>query len=256
VRCGRDPHDGIIQSIYAAGLHLEEVSAAIGQGHDGATDRLSTVMAELNRISGDIRAYVFDLRSASLDTLDAEEIVASVADELRANSLVELAMRVDCDQRPSLDGEQAEQLRHIVQEAFSNVLRHAQARRVSVRLGCTRRQLTLEIRDDGVGFDPERAAATGPAPNPERQPHQHPPAPPPTPPPAPARAPPAGPPPHPGSRRMSVPELPTSSSPPVASSGARRPTPRTSSVPPVSSSTAAPTFIRAAIVERVSRESR
>ncbi len=116
-------------------------------------------MEELNRITGDIRAYIFDLRTASLDTLDAEEIVRGVADELRANTLVELDVRVEGDYRPRLTPEQADQLRHIAQEAFSNVLRHARARRVAVVLHCTRRRFTLSIHDDGIGYDP---AATPP----------------------------------------------------------------------------------------------
>jgi signal transduction histidine kinase len=159
-RIGRDLHDGIIQSIYAVGLHLEGASAELGQPDpqpEPVRQRLQTVMSELNRITGDIRSYIFDLRSARLTTLDAEEIFASVADELRANTLVELDLRVTGDYRPRLTREQAEQLRHIAAEAFSNVLRHARAHRVEVVLHCTRRRFTVEIRDDGVGYDPDAA---------------------------------------------------------------------------------------------------
>lgn|GEM_PF-117143 len=174
-RIGRDLHDGIIQSIYAAGLHLEEATATLvdaeptkeTEGHSdagpalpaalAAKARLQTVMAELNRITGDIRAYIFDLRTASLDTLDAEEIVTGVADELRANTLVRLDLRVEGEYRPRLSPEQAEQLRHIAQEAFSNVLRHAHAQHVEVVLRCTRQRFTFRIRDDGVGYDPGAA---------------------------------------------------------------------------------------------------
>ncbi len=161
-RIGRDLHDGIVQSIYAVGLHVEEASASLAGADDAnATARgsLRTVMEELNRITGDIRAYIFDLRAASLDTLDAEEIVRGVADELRANTLVDLDVRVEGDYRPRLTPEQADQLRHIAQEAFSNVLRHARARRVEVVLHGSRRRFTLSIHDDGIGYDP---AATPP----------------------------------------------------------------------------------------------
>ncbi len=158
-RIGRDLHDGIIQSIYAVGLHVEEASAALDDATP-ARARLQTVMGELNRITGDIRSYIFDLRTASLDMLDAEEIVRGVADELRANTLVSLDVRIEGDYRPRLTPEQADQLRHIAQEAFSNVLRHAQARRVEVVLRCTRRRFTLEIHDDGVGYDATATPAT------------------------------------------------------------------------------------------------
>ncbi|HEX2141745.1 MAG TPA: ATP-binding protein, partial [Candidatus Limnocylindria bacterium] len=116
---------------------------------------------ELEHISGELRRTIFDLRTASLETLDPEEIVRSVADELRANSLVAVDLQVTGDWTPVLSPEQAEQLRQIVHEAFSNVLRHARAGRVSVRLTTSRRRLHLEVGDDGIGFDPDLAAERG-----------------------------------------------------------------------------------------------
>jgi signal transduction histidine kinase len=154
-RIGRDLHDGIIQSIYAAGLHLERASADIAQDRQPARERISTVMAELNRITSDIRSTIFDLRSGELESRDAEAIVLAVADELQAHTLVEMDVSGDGLYRPRLRPDQAEHLRHIVTEAFSNILRHAHARRVSVRMGCTQRRFTLDIRDDGAGFDPD-----------------------------------------------------------------------------------------------------
>jgi signal transduction histidine kinase len=159
-RIGRDLHDGIIQSIYAAGLHLEQASAEIGDERDSARARIGTVMGELNRITGDIRSTIFDLRSGRLETQDAEAIVLAVADELQAHTLVKLEVSSEGLFRPRLQPEQAEQLHHLVTEAFSNVLRHAHATTVMVRMACTRRRFTLEIRDDGVGFMPGAASAS------------------------------------------------------------------------------------------------
>ena len=158
-RIGRDLHDGIIQSLYAAGLHLDEASAALDPAADIPRARIRTVLDELERIGQEIRATIFDLRSASLETRDAEEIVRAVADELRANTLVGLDLQVSGEWEPDLTAEQAEQLRQAVHEAFSNILRHARATHVIVRLRRSRRRLRLEIADDGIGFDPADAAA-------------------------------------------------------------------------------------------------
>lgn len=154
-RIGRDLHDGIIQSIYAAGLHLEEARA----GEGDPRTRIGTVLGELERVTADIRRTIFDLRSTSLDATDPERLVAAVADELRAHGLIEITLRVDGAWRAQLSEEQAEQLRHIVREALSNVLRHAAATHVELHLTCSEERLALEIRDDGHGFD-----ATGVAP--------------------------------------------------------------------------------------------
>ena len=160
-RIGRDLHDGIIQSIYAAGLHLEQASSEVESRPADAGARIGTVMAELNRITGDIRSTIFDLRSGELEMRDAEAIVLAVADELQAHSLVRLQIGSEGPFRPRLRPEQAEHLRHLVTEAFSNVLRHAHATTVSVRMACTQRRFTLEIRDDGGGFDADHGNGRG-----------------------------------------------------------------------------------------------
>ena len=160
-RIGRDLHDGIIQSIYAAGLHLEQAASEADGAPMRTRERIGTVMSELNRITGDIRSTIFDLRSGQLETRDAEAIVLAVADELQAHTLVTLDIGSEGAYRPRLQPEQAEQLHHLVTEAFSNVLRHAHAARVEVRMSCTQRRFTLEIRDDGGGFDPDASPARG-----------------------------------------------------------------------------------------------
>jgi signal transduction histidine kinase len=157
-RIGRDLHDGVIQAIYAAGLHLEQASADVDAEARG---RIATVMGELNRITGDIRSTIFDLRSGELEARDAEAIVLAVADELQAHTLVELEVGTEGLFRPRLTPDQADHLRRIVTEAFSNILRHARASRVSVRMVCTRRRFRLEIHDDGSGFDPAAVAPGG-----------------------------------------------------------------------------------------------
>jgi signal transduction histidine kinase len=153
-RIARDLHDGIIQSIYAAGLHLEQASTEVGSRPATAGERIDTVMGELNRITGDIRSTILDLRSGELEMRDAEAIVLAVADELQAHTLVRLEIGSEGVFRPRLQADQAEHLRHLVTEAFSNVLRHAHAESVAVKMTCTQRRFTLEISDDGVGFDP------------------------------------------------------------------------------------------------------
>jgi signal transduction histidine kinase len=165
-RIARDLHDGIIQSIYAAGLQLESVAAHVAEGISGpAATELETggrvVMAELNRITGEIRRTIFDLRSAGLETRDPERLVTEVAEELRAHGLLEISLRVDGPWRVELTDAQADELRHIVREALSNVLRHAGARRVALRLRLAEDELTLEVRDDGIGFDVGAVEAPG-----------------------------------------------------------------------------------------------
>lgn len=160
-RIGRDLHDGIIQSIYAAGLHLEQASAELGAERETARGRIATVLVELNRITNDIRSTIFDLSSGEVEMRDAEAIVLAVADELQAHTLVALEVESEGLYRPRLRPEQAEQLHHLVTEAFSNVLRHAHATRVSAHMTCSQRRFTLDLRDDGIGFEPSAVPERG-----------------------------------------------------------------------------------------------
>ena len=53
------------------------------------------------------------------------------------------------------DGARDGEILRIAQEAIQNALRHARARRVSVRLAADDGAVVLEVADDGVGFDPD-----------------------------------------------------------------------------------------------------
>jgi signal transduction histidine kinase len=160
-RIGRDLHDGIIQSIYAAGLHLEQASNELGEEREPSRQRIGTVMGELNRITNDIRSTIFDLSSGEVEVRDAEAIVLAVADELQAHTFVKLEVESEGLYRPRLRSEQPEHLHHLVTDAFSNVLRLAHATRVSAHMSCSQRRFTLEIRDDGVGFSPSAGPDRG-----------------------------------------------------------------------------------------------
>jgi signal transduction histidine kinase len=157
-RIAHDLHDGIIQSIYAAGLHLEQAS---GEAPEPARARIGTVMDELNRITGEIRTTIFELGPDAPQSHDAEAIVLGAASELQAQTLVQLDVESTGAHRTRLSDQQATQLHHLVTEAFSNVLRHANASRVDVRMASDGAMFRLEIADDGVGHDPTTTTRRG-----------------------------------------------------------------------------------------------
>src|SRR5262249_8851336 len=61
-----------------------------------------------------------------------------------------------CDE-PDVPLELKEPLYRIAQEALHNTVKHARARRVTLRLDCSPAEIVLEVADDGVGFDPAAA---------------------------------------------------------------------------------------------------
>jgi signal transduction histidine kinase len=150
-RIGRELHDGTIQSIYAAGLILEDVRVSLDRQPERAQVQLSRAMASLNRTIQDIRSYIFDLRRGEA-VEDIESGLKRLIDDFQINTLIEVDFSVEGRKPQSLELDRAQNLYQIAREALTNVARHAQARHVDVRLRYGDSQLTLRIADDGVGF--------------------------------------------------------------------------------------------------------
>lgn len=150
-RIGRELHDGTIQSIYAAGLILEDVRLTMGVEPERAAGQLDRAMASLNRSIQDIRSYIFDLRRGDAGD-DIESSLRRLVDDFHVNTLIDVGFLVEGSKPHSIQVDQAQNLFQIAREALTNVARHAQARHVHVLLRYGERRLTLRIADDGIGF--------------------------------------------------------------------------------------------------------
>jgi signal transduction histidine kinase len=162
-RIGMDLHDGVIQSIYAVGLNLEECSEEVFSQPSDVRMRLEKAINDLNQVIKDIRNYIFDLRPDALRSANLTDALSALLRELRVNSLVEANLVVedgrDLDSR--LTAEQVTSLFHIAQEALANVQKHARATTVEARLTTRNGVLRLAISDNGVGFAPGRGTQPG-----------------------------------------------------------------------------------------------
>jgi signal transduction histidine kinase len=153
-RFGMDLHDGIIQSVYGAGLALDDIHYHLPAEPVAAKSRIEQVIRTLNEVIVDIRNYILDLRPGRFQDRDLRGGLEELVRELRANSL--LSVSLDVDAVVDLVGaEQTSELLHVAAEALTNVRKHAQAG--SVRVEAKRRgdHLELSITDDGDGFNSE-----------------------------------------------------------------------------------------------------
>jgi PAS domain S-box-containing protein len=153
-RIARDLHDGVMQTLYAAGLELQGLTDA--QLLDSpAAGTIADTIALLRGAIADIRSYVMDLRSDELSK-PLMEVLAELVSDMRAQGELAVALELP-EELPDLDRAQQEALAHIVREALSNVRRHAQARAVRVAVSIDADTLALFVEDDGNGFDPQAA---------------------------------------------------------------------------------------------------
>jgi signal transduction histidine kinase len=157
-RIGRELHDGIIQSIFAAGLRLESALPLVKDSPSDAKEVIRAAMGSLNGTIGNIRDYIFDLQRSD-GHRELEAVLGELVRELQLDTYLEVEYRVRGERCCRLPPARAEQIVQIAREALSNAVRHAEARRVSVGLTYEGERVVLAVTDDGIGLRSRRASA-------------------------------------------------------------------------------------------------
>jgi signal transduction histidine kinase/YHS domain-containing protein len=151
-RLARELHDEIVQQLIALGHGVERVGRLIERDPAQAAERLQEMRASITATVGELRAIIGDLRPpalAELGLLPAVELLLQRSGE--DGPEVTLTVRGE-ERRLALQSELA--VFRIVQEAWSNIRRHAQARHANLSFDYTPAGLVVAIADDGVGFAP------------------------------------------------------------------------------------------------------
>jgi signal transduction histidine kinase len=150
-RIARDLHDVVIQRLFAVGLGLDALSARL----EGSTaDQVAHAVDELHHTIRDIRMAIFSLRSDE-PSQSLHERLAKVFG--RAEHY--LGFAPDVRIHGSVDTLPETVHLHLLatlNEALSNVARHAHASRVAVSIRAEEDELVAEVVDDGVGLPPVR----------------------------------------------------------------------------------------------------
>jgi signal transduction histidine kinase len=160
-RIGRDVHDGIIQSLYAVSLSLEDMPELIAESRQEAEARVDTAIDSLHVAIRELRNFIYGLRPETLDGSDVPAGIRELAEQHRRNTLVEVDVDIDELAAMTLSIGEGMHLLQLVREALSNAGRHARATRAGVSLRREGDETVLLIADDGVGFDPAAAHDAG-----------------------------------------------------------------------------------------------
>lgn len=153
IRLGRDLHDGIIQSLYAAGLTLEAVRALVKTDPDEACRRLEQTRAGINGAIRDVRAYITGLAPENLRRTGFAHALESLLIELQGGRDARFDVKIDDEAAALLTPDQSMHALQIAREAVSNALRHGGASLITLRVHQSDRELCLMVQDNGVGFD-------------------------------------------------------------------------------------------------------
>ena len=155
-RIARDLHDGPVQGISAAALSLEAARLMVDKGDTArAAKMLQSISTELSGEALNLRRVMSDLRPPVLE----ERGLIPAVYELAARLQREMGIPVNVQAMSNSEvPEEVETIAYrVLQEALSNVGKHAQATRVDVRIEVSAGTLLVTVEDNGRGFDPEGA---------------------------------------------------------------------------------------------------
>ena len=151
-RLARDLHDDVGQALTALKIQLE--SLARGGGELAARSRVDEIVDTVQHTLERVRQLSLSLRPPQLDDLGLAAALRSHLDrQARVAGLQAHFEMQDAPHELAPDTETA--CFRVAQEAINNVLRHARARNLWVRLFTASGRLAISVRDDGRGFDIE-----------------------------------------------------------------------------------------------------
>ncbi len=152
-RIATELHDGPIQRLTAIGYQLEEASLTLSRGNPTPVDGLlSAAERNLHAEINELRGLMATLRPPVLDELG---LGLALADQLDAfERRTGIMCFLDSDRQVRLEPEIETVLYRVAQEALINVAKHSRAHHVWVYLRSDYDRADMQVRDDGIGFDP------------------------------------------------------------------------------------------------------
>ncbi len=153
-RLARELHDSVSQVLYSIGLGAHTAREALEMEGDPAqaVESINYVLTLADAGLAEMRALIFELRPESLET---EGLVAALIRQVTVlRARYKLTVEVDLGEEPHLSLEMKDALYRVAQEALHNIVKHARASAVTLRLTQEADEITLEVRDNGRGFNP------------------------------------------------------------------------------------------------------
>ena len=151
----REMHDELGALLTAAKLDADWIERSLpAESRAPMAQRMERLRQNLIAVITLKRRITNDLRPALLSELGLIEALRALVEEFRQSEKLEVKLNLP-ETEPELSDAVSLSLFRIVQEAFTNIRKYAQARHVGVSLCQTPTAIELTIEDDGIGFDPD-----------------------------------------------------------------------------------------------------
>jgi two-component system sensor histidine kinase DegS len=154
-RVAREIHDGPAQALANVLLQSEIIERTWLKGNtEQAQEELRSLKRNASETLSDLRRIIFDLRPMALDDLGLVPTLHKYVDKMKASHEIGIDLKI-IGEEPALPSAMTVALFRLAQEAITNVLKHAQATYLEIRLEFASSAVNLVVRDNGKGFDPD-----------------------------------------------------------------------------------------------------
>jgi signal transduction histidine kinase len=151
IRLARELHDELGMSLTTLKLNLQLLNKDLSLKGFEIEERLTPIIGLVNNSLALIRNKAIFMRPPALDNLGLVAAINNMVNELSQHTSIH-AQLYTSGRYTSLPIEVETALYRCVQEALTNVVRHSSAGKVSVKLACNTRTVSVRVKDDGTGF--------------------------------------------------------------------------------------------------------
>jgi signal transduction histidine kinase len=153
-------HDSVTQSLYGISLYAQAASGKILANQlDQVRQYLDDIQNTAQESLADMRLLIYELRPP---ILDKEGLVAALQNRLFSvenRAGLKSSLKSNLTDRLSSDVEDG--LYRIAHEALNNTIKHAHAKNIMISIQREPASISMQISDDGIGFDPDSALPKG-----------------------------------------------------------------------------------------------
>ncbi len=151
-RWARELHDSVLQGL---GSRRVSLSSALKRGDRAGLEKaVADAVEDTGRDIDDLRALITELRPATLDQLGLRAALEDLAERVSSGAGIELTTDLSIASE-RLDPELETVVYRLVQEALTNIAKHADAAGVTLQVTQAEGRLDVLVSDDGTGFDPD-----------------------------------------------------------------------------------------------------
>ena len=155
-RLAQELHDTVEQTLTGIALQLNTASKLHDRSPENSLRHLELARSLMAKSQVEVRQSVWDLRRRALEQFDLSTALAEGARQITSETNVQVHFETQGEPR-SLPEVVEENLLRIGQEALANIAKHSGATSVNIELQFERQQVCLQVKDNGIGFDREKA---------------------------------------------------------------------------------------------------